>query len=222
MLKKNPNVLDADKFVTAGREFYGIRKGDAGKFTDFGLIESIDITREDVKRTLTGNRRGLTELYKEIIDQSTLTAVFQTASTGDLAVREWFQGTIAIVTGAGTDEDDKIYAYESASKLATGGFIIVQSTQDSEGVAGRSLIRIFPDGSLQGTGNPDIQEFDGYEFTMTATKNKGFTPPASLGDFGTRKPDGFVYDVPNSLLDATLDTLSLALATYVEAEPEAA
>ncbi|UQN05463.1 hypothetical protein [Deinococcus sp. QL22] len=219
MLKKNPDVLNADKFVTAGREFHGLRKGDGGKWTDFGLIESIDIAREDTKRTLMGNRRGLTKLYKEIIDQSTLTATFQTTSTGDVDVREWFQGTIAIVTGTAGDE---IYAYESASKLATGAFIIVQSTKDSEGAAGRSLIRIFPDGSLQGTGNPDIQEFDGYEFTMTATVNKGFKPPVTLGDFGTAKPDGFVYDVPNSLLESTLDTLSAALATYVEAEPAAA
>ncbi|UQN04861.1 hypothetical protein [Deinococcus sp. QL22] len=240
--------------------------------TDFGLIESLEVARDEEKRTLTGHRRGKSETYKELIDRSTFTATFQTSSTADTAVREWFQGstamvtaratvaftvsdpvdvgdivdeagrvyrvTVAGVTGAaepvwptaygalvvsgtatfqdvGTQEENSIYAYSNAANIATGGFIIVQSTEDSEGAGGRSLIRIFPNGNIQGTGNPDIQDFDGYEFTMTATKNRSFAPPVSLGNFGSAKPDGFVYDVPNDMLEAALTTLATALIAYV-------
>jgi len=272
MLKKNPDVLAGNKFITSGREMHSLRPGDNKKWTDIGLIESIELSREEDKRTLTGNRRGLTATYKELVDRSTLTAVVQTSSTGDLAVRELFQGTRAIVidavadafagttalalgdvviatgrlyevvaagtTGAsapvwpaqtnaevvsgtvtfrdiGTVGESAIYAYPDGSNITQCATIIVQSTQDSEGDAGRSTIRIFPNANMQGTGNPTIQDFDGYELTMTATKNLSFVPPAELGSFGTKKPDGYVYDVPNHRLDAVLDTLADALADYV-------
>lgn len=217
-LLRNPAVLDGSNITTAGREIYGIRKGDGGKFTDFGVIESIEPNRDETKRTLKGSRKGRTKTYKEVIDESTFSVTFQTSATGDAAVREWFLGTSAIETvlaGGDAEGDNTIRAFSNDANLGEGAFIVVASTEESDGK--RSIIRVFPNGSIQGNGEPSIQDFDGYQFLMTATSNRGWEPPATLGDFGADRPDGVIYDVPNARVEEVLNTLAAALATYVGA-----
>lgn len=270
-LLRNPDVLDGSNITTAGRQIYGIRKGDGGKFTDFGVIESAEPNRDEQKRTLKGNRKGRTKTYKEVIDESTFSLTFQTSATGDVAVREWFLGTRAIVTNpttvpfaattalmadalveaggrvyrvaqagttgaaapawpiergltvtsgtvtfvdAGTVADNAVRAYSNDSAIGEGAFIVVASTEESDG--GRSIIRVFPNGSIQGNGEPTIQDFDGYQFLMTALTNRGWAPPVLLGDFATAKPDGVVYDVPNNRVEEAINLLATSLATYVD------
>lgn len=270
-LKRNPDVLSSEKIITAGREIHGIRKGDGGKFTDFGVIESVTPGREETKKTLKGNRKGRTKTYKEVIDESTFTLTYQTSATGDSAVREWYLGTQAIVTPAvtsafqathayalgdlveaagrvyrvtvagesaavapawptrkgltvtsgtasfvdsGTVDENAILAYSNDGGIGEGAFIVVLSTEEGDG--NRSIIRVFPNANVQGTQEVTIQDFDGYEFELTSTTNRGWVPPAVLGDFGTAKPDGVVYDVPNSRLEEIVNLIATSLVQYVE------
>lgn len=272
VLLRNPDVLDASNITTAGRQIYGIRKGDGGKFTDFGVIESADPARENTERNLTGNRKGRSKTYKKTIAESTFTLTFQTSATGDVAVREWFLGSKAIVTpadadafaanaaltlgtlveksgriyrvakagttgateptwptergvtvdsgsvtfvDAGTVDENSVRAYSNDSNIGEGAFIVVASTEESDGA--RSIVRVFPNGSIQGDDEPTIQEFDGYQFVMTALSNRAWAPPVLLGDFASARPDGVVYDVPNDRVEEIVNLLATSLATYIEA-----
>lgn len=270
-LLRNPDVLDSSNITTTGRQVFGIRKGDGQKITDFGLIESLEFSRDPQIRELKSNRKGRTKTYKKVIDEDNLTATFQTSSTGNAAVREWFLGSKPKVTamasaafagtkvyalnevvlaggrlykvttagtsaaaapvwptatGAtvasdtvtftdiGTVADNEIRAFSGDASINRGGVIIVLSTEESD--SGRSIIRVYPNADVQGTGEPDIQDFNGYEFEMTTTSNTGFVPPALLGDFATAKPDGVVYDVPNSRLAEAWNLLATALIQHVD------
>lgn len=270
-LLRNPNVLDNSNNTTTGRQVYAIRKGDGQKLTDFGLIESLEFSRDPQIRELKGNRKGRTKTYKKVIDEDNLTATFQTSSTGSGPVREWYLGSKPKVaalasaafegtkvyapndvvlaggrlykvttagtsaaaapvwptaTGAtvasdtvtftdiGTVADNEIRAFSGDASINRGGVIIVLSTEESD--SGRSIIRVYPNADVQGTGEPSIQDFDGYEFEMTTTSNTGFVPPALLGDFATAKPDGVVYDVPNSRLAEAWNLLATALIQHVD------
>lgn len=131
------------------------------------------------------------------------------AKTGDIVASD----TVTF-TNIGTVEDNEIRAFSGDSNINRGGVIIVLSTE--EGGGDRSIIRVYPNADVQGTGEPSIQDFDGYEFEMTTTNNIGFVPPAALGDFATAKPDGVVYDVPNSRLLEAWTLLATALIQYVD------
>lgn len=271
-LLRNPDVLNQEKITTAGKQIYGIRKGDGGKFTDFGVIESATPARENTEKNLTGNRKGRTRTYKKAIGESTFTLTFQTSATADLAVREWFLGSKAIVTpataaafaantalalgvliedtgriyrvikagttaatepvwptekgvtvesgtvtfvDAGTVDDNAVRAYTNDANIGEGAFIVVASTEESDG--GRSIIRVFPNGSIIGDDEPTIQDYDGYQFVMTSLTNRAWAPPVLLGNFATARPDGVVYDVPNDRLEEAVNLLATSLATYIEA-----
>ncbi|KQR37729.1 hypothetical protein [Deinococcus sp. Leaf326] len=271
-LLRNPNVLDASNITTAGRQVYGIRKGDGGKFTDFGVIESATPARENTERNLTGNRKGRGKTYKKAIADSTFSLTFQTSATGDLTVREWFLGSKAIVTpaaanafaastalvlgaliehsgrvyrvakagttdaaeptwptekgltvesgtvtfvDAGTVDENAVRAYSNDANIGEGAFIVIASTEESDGA--RSIIRVFPNGSITGDDEPTIQEYDGYQFVMTALSNRAWAPPVILGDFASARPDGVIYDVPNDRVEEAVNLLATSLATYIEA-----
>lgn len=270
ILLRNPDVLKQSNITTAGREIYGLRKGDGGKLTDFGVIDSIEPSRDETKRTLKGNRKGRTKTYKEVIDESTFKLKFTTSATGSAAVREWYLGSKAITTPAtaaafqathayvvgnvveaagrlyrvsiagtsaaaapawptetgltvtsgdvgfvdiGTTEENAVRAFSNDANLSDGAFIVVLSTEESDGE--RTIIRVFPNGSLQGTAEPTIQDFDGFEFDLTATSNIGWIPPVTLGDFGTARPDGVIYDVPNNRVEDILEVIATSLIQYV-------
>jgi len=124
------------------------------------------------------------------------------------------QGGAATFIDIGTPEENAIRAYSNDAGISDVAAIYVQSTEESDGQSGRSIVRVFPNGTIEGTGEPTIQDFDGFEFTFTGGANTGFVPPIEFGDFGTAKPDGFVYDVPNHRVDELVDALKTALIAY--------
>lgn len=268
---RNPDVLNARNITTTGNIILGYRKGDGGKITDFGLIESVDRNRETQKRTFKGNRKGKTKTYKEVIDESTFSMTFQTGSTGDAAIREWHVGKKAIITppaaqafaathdyaandmvleggriyrvmvagksgaaapvwptgegeavgsgtatfvDAGTLADNSIQAFSEDASITSGGFVLVQTNEESDNTL--SVIRVFPNGNVEGNGEPKIQDFDGFQFLFTATGNLGFQPPVEFGDFAQARPDGYVYIVPTWRTEAVLKALLDALIAYID------
>ncbi|GGR31462.1 hypothetical protein [Deinococcus ruber] len=117
-------------------------------------------------------------------------------------------------TDVGTTAPESILAYQDTTGVTEGGMIFVRESAEAGGL---NIVRAYPHVQIQGNGEPDIQSFNGLEFLITVLSASGFTPPASFGDFGTNKPSGVVYQVPDSRLDALLTALGTAIKTFVDA-----
>lgn len=126
-------------------------------------------------------------------------------TTGDAALRN-----------VGTVDANRIYGAADTLGNTEVAVIFVQSTLESDGLNGATIVRVFPNAMVRGNGTPTIQDFDGYELEISMGANQGFTPPAELVDFGTVKLDGFLYVVPNSQLPNTEDALGQAVIAYVD------
>lgn len=154
--------------------------------------------------------------------------IYEVSTAGDTDAKApaWNQAVGTLTTSGtatfrniGTADANRIYGAEDVLGSTDVGVIYVQSTEESDGLDGSTIIRVFPNATVRGNGEPTIQDFDGYELEFSMLANQGFTPPAELVNFGTSKADGFLYIVPNSRLDATEDALGQALLTYIDGLP---
>ena len=144
-----------------------------------------------------------------------------TAGTSGTAAPTWPTTSGATVTSgsvvfteSGTTAPDATLAYEDTTGVTEAGMIFVRESAEPGGL---NIVRAYPRVQVQGNGEPDIQSFNGLEFLITVLSASGFTPPATFGDFGATKPNGVVYQVPDSRLDALLTALGTAIKTFVDA-----
>ncbi|SMB93310.1 hypothetical protein [Deinococcus hopiensis] len=118
-----------------------------------------------------------------------------------------------VFTDMGTSTENSVLAFSNDSVITQGAFILVASTEESDNTI--SIVRAFPNGSIQGNGEPQVQEFDGLQFLMTAGANTGWTPPTSIGDFTTAKPDGVIYVVPAWRTEEIVNALAVSLSNFI-------
>lgn len=120
----------------------------------------------------------------------------------------------AVFLNLGKVDDNEIVSFSGGNKARDVSAIHVMSTEESDGLEGKTVIMVFPHAQIQGTGTPDVQDFDGYEFTLTVSANLGFRPIETYGNFEDSYPDTIVSVVPNDRVEEVVNAYARDLITY--------
>lgn len=123
----------------------------------------------------------------------------------------------ATLVSLGAANQNIVYAFAGGNAIREVSSIAVLSTEESDGASGYTAIIVMPNTQIQGTGNPKIQEFDGYEFTVTLASNTTFAPLTQYGNFAQQTPDSVVLVVPNDRVEEVVNAYGEALKAYRDA-----